>query len=113
MKRVAIFLVMLLVVSLGVPITVLGQAASPTVSAQDDVFSPPMTHLSPGGGLSWRNDGVEQHTITADDDSFDSGVLDPGQTFQLTFDTPGTYPYYCLLHGGPNGDGMAGVVVVS
>src|SRR6266702_1644369 len=29
-----------------------------------------------------------------------------------TFTTPGRYPYYCTLHGGAGGVGMAGVIVV-
>ncbi|MBA3551403.1 MAG: LPXTG cell wall anchor domain-containing protein [Actinobacteria bacterium] len=31
----------------------------------------------------------------------------------MTFDTAGTYPYYCQFHGGPGGDGMAGVISVT
>jgi plastocyanin len=58
-------------------------------------------------------DGEEQHTITADDGSFDSGILNPGDTFSLTFDTPGTSAYYCQIHGGPGGVGMAGTIVVN
>ena len=29
----------------------------------------------------------------------------------MTFDTPGTYGYYCVPHGGP-GIGMAATVIV-
>jgi plastocyanin len=37
-----------------------------------------------------------------------SGLLRKGQTWRLTFTTPGTFHYYCLLHY----PGMAGTVVV-
>lgn len=43
-----------------------------------------------------------------------SGLLIAGggpTTYELTFDTPGTYRYYCALHGDPEG-GMVGDVVV-
>jgi plastocyanin len=34
--------------------------------------------------------------------------------FELTFDTAGEYPYYCVLHAsGPEGPGMAGKIVVT
>ncbi len=34
--------------------------------------------------------------------------------YELTFDTAGEYPYYCILHGsGPQGPGMAGTITVS
>jgi plastocyanin len=36
----------------------------------------------------------------------------PGQTVSRTL-SKGTYPYYCKIHGGPGGTGMAGVIVVS
>jgi plastocyanin len=33
------------------------------------------------------------------------------QTADLTFDTPGEYPYYCAVHGSPS-QGMRGTIVV-
>src|SRR5437588_8527182 len=36
----------------------------------------------------------------------------PGQTVSRRL-AKGTYPYYCKIHGGPNGVGMAGVIVIS
>jgi hypothetical protein len=62
--------------------------------------------------LTWSHDGGEQHTITADDGSFDSGLINPGDTFAQTFDAPGTYLCYCQIHGAPGGIGIAGVVLV-
>jgi plastocyanin len=111
MRRVFVA-VGLVVAGLGLPASALAQGAGTGVSAQDDQFAPAMTSVASGKMLTWQNDGVEQHTITADDGAFDSGNLDPGQTFGFTFDTPGTFAYYCSIHGGPNGQGMAGVVVV-
>jgi plastocyanin len=48
------------------------------------------------------------------------GVIAPGgptyggsNPYELTFDTPGEYGYYCLLHGsGPAGPGMFGTIIV-
>lgn len=31
---------------------------------------------------------------------------------ELTFDTPGEYPYFCAVHGSPN-EGMRGTITVS
>jgi plastocyanin len=40
--------------------------------------------------------------------------LPGGTAYELTFDTPGDYPYYCILHAsGPEGPGMAGTIRVS
>ena len=97
--------------TLVVPSTAFAQDA-PTVSVQDEVFVPPQVEFVAGGTLTWTHDGAEQHTITADDGSFDSGIINPGDTFAFTFLAPGTYPYYCQIHGAPGGIGMAGTVVV-
>ena len=40
---------------------------------------------------------------------FDSGYLQPGQTYQRTFTIPGVYRYVCTLH---ETGGMKGVIVV-
>src|ERR671935_452014 len=100
-----------LALSLGVPASAFAQDA-PSVSVQDEVFVPAQVEIIAGDTLTWSHDGAEQHTITADDESFDSGLINPGDTFQTTFDTPGTYPYHCQIHGAPGGIGMAGVIVV-
>jgi len=60
----------------------------------------------------WSHEGQKPHTVTADDDSFKSDLLKNGATFEHTFGQPGIYLYYCELHGGPAGEGMAGVVQV-
>lgn len=51
--------------------------------------------------------GTSTHTTTfcgddcddpTDTPLWDSGLLDPGQSFELLFDTPGVYLYYCQVH---------------
>jgi len=39
---------------------------------------------------------------------WDSGLLDPGESFSFTFTTPGTFDYYCIPHPF-----MQGQIVVS
>ncbi|MEO5985459.1 MAG: plastocyanin/azurin family copper-binding protein [Candidatus Limnocylindria bacterium] len=52
-----------------------------------------------GTTVTWTNDDPEMiHTVTDVDAGFDSGFLDPGDSFSFTFDTPGEYEYYCLPH---------------
>ena len=77
-------------------------------------YEPKTITVPAGTTVVWTNLDAypNQHTVTADDNTFASPLLDEGQTFSVTFDTPGTYPYYCVPHGYPGGFGMAGVVVV-
>ncbi len=51
-----------------------------------------------GATVRWINEDQVQHTVTGDEGGFDSGLIEPGQTFQRVFDRPGTYPYHCTPH---------------
>jgi len=57
--------------------------------------------------LKWFNNDNAPHTVTANDASFDSGNVAPGQSFTFTFTTPGTYQYHCVYHPW-----MTGTVIV-
>jgi plastocyanin len=49
----------------------------------------------------------EMHTVTASDGSFDSGDLDPDETFTHSFSEGGTFAYICKHHSG-----MTGTIIV-
>ena len=55
-------------------------------------------HVRAGTLVRWVNGDQLQHSVTADDGSFDSGLIDPNQTFERVFDKPGDYPYHCTPH---------------
>ncbi|MDP8957231.1 MAG: PLDc N-terminal domain-containing protein [Actinomycetota bacterium] len=90
---------------------------NPTVETRnvvsgDNFFDPEAVHVSVGTRIVWPNVGQSSHTVTADDGSFESGDLKPGQEYARTFDRAGAYRYYCRYHGTPGGRGMAGVILV-
>jgi plastocyanin len=82
-------------------------ATEASVSVLDRSFSPGSVTIAPNGTVQWTNVSGRDHTVTADDGSFDSGTLIEGATWSLTFDAPGVYPYFCVIH--PD---MRGVVSV-
>ena len=89
-----------------------GFATGTTVSMLDSCFSG-TAHFAPTETtITISNDGALPHTFTAVDGSFDSGQLQPGETFELTIDQPGVFEVFCTLHGTAQGQGMAGVLVV-
>jgi LPXTG-motif cell wall-anchored protein len=88
-------------------------AETKNVSVKDFQFDPKEITINVGDTITWKNDGANPHTVTADDGSFDSGNLDAGGSFSHTFDKAGTIPYYCKLHGAKGGPGMAGTITVS
>jgi plastocyanin len=61
-------------------------------------FDPTVLEARAGDTVVWRNAGTLQHTVTADNGSFDSGMIDSGKTFERRFDTPGVYAYHCTPH---------------
>lgn len=111
------------VVALGVTVVVL---AGPAVDAQqssgvdvrDNEFVDADIVVTAGDTVAWSQSGSNPHSVTADDGSFDShpdclpNCMGQGDTFSHTFETPGEYPYHCKIHGGPDGQGMSGIVRV-
>ena len=72
--------------------------ATVEVQVIDFAFEPAMVMIAPGTTVTWTNAGERPHTVTADDGSFDSGRLDPGEQFSFTFDAVGTFSYVCGFH---------------
>jgi LysM repeat protein/plastocyanin len=84
-----------------------------TVSIQNMMFVPSSITVHVGTLVMWKNLDSVAHTVTSGTPSapsgmFDSGTLNPGQSFQFTFTTPGTFAYYCRIHGAA----MEGTVTV-
>lgn len=68
--------------------------------------------VNAGQPVCWTWSGTSfPHNVKADDDSFTSGPPSNSGNFQRTFNTPGTYGYYCQVHGSLTG-GMRGTITV-
>lgn len=94
-------------------------------------FEPQTITVAVGDEVTWDNTSTEHHTVTAEESSLPSGaayfssggapgedaanddlsaeLVGPGETYSHSFDTPGTYRYYCIPHKGA---GMTGTIVV-
>lgn len=81
------------------------------VTVGDNFFSPANLTIQVGDTVRWTNAvGGNPHDVTADDLSFASETAS-SFTFNVTFDTPGVFGYYCTIHGSP-GSGMSGTITV-
>jgi plastocyanin len=69
------------------------------VSIKGFAFSVSSLNVAEGTKVTWTNNDATTHTVTADDDSFNSGDIAPGQTYSRTFTEAGTYNYHCIYHG--------------
>jgi plastocyanin len=61
-------------------------------------FEPAEVTVPAGSTVLWHNKGKEEHSVTADNKSFDSGWKPKGGNYQRTFTRPGTYAYHCAPH---------------
>jgi plastocyanin len=77
---------------------VAAQIVEPSVGALSWGFSPDTVTVKVGDSITWTNSGSLQHSATADDGSFNSGLLTTAQTFTQTFTTAGTFTYHCTPH---------------
>ena len=83
-----------------------------TVILKNFAFNPTIVTIKAGDTVHWIWQ-EDDHSVTADDASFDSGVQNNGFTFDHMYMTPGTFRYFCKVHGGVGGSGMSGQVVVT
>jgi len=88
-----------------------GESSSEDVQVIDNVFGPKILRLPVGGAIEWTNEGRSLHDVVADDGSFASGDLHPGDAFGRAFPAAGVFAYHCSYHGVP-GSGMSGLIVV-
>ena len=94
-------------------------------------FEPVQLTVGVGERVTFVNNAPDSHTVTADEDSLPSGarffssggfhseqeardnvagaLIDEGESYEVTFDRPGTYRYFCIPHGA---SGMRGTIVV-
>jgi plastocyanin len=80
------------------------------VSIVDFAFEPGTLELAAGATIVWTNVGQAPHTVTSTDGLFDSGVLEPGQTFSHTFADVGSFAYSCAIHPDMTGTITIGAV---
>ena len=78
------------------------------------VFSPASVTIHPGDQVKWTWSSSFHSTTSGSPGQpngiWDSGIQTQGATFTHTFNNAGTFPYYCIPHGGCCG--MVGTVMV-
>lgn len=74
-------------------------------------FSQPELHIEPGTTVRWKNTTNTYHTVTPDGHNAWTQwqTASEGQTFEVTFNVAGEYPYYCIPHRSL---GMMGTIIV-
>jgi plastocyanin len=91
-----------IVLSLGLPAGAL--AAGHSVGIANFAYTPTPLTVAVGDSVIWSNEGFITHTVTAADDSFDSGKIRGGTTFTFQFQRPGEFQYACSIHPRMHGE---------
>ncbi|MEY4607278.1 MAG: hypothetical protein RLY45_2038 [Actinomycetota bacterium] len=84
----------------------------------DNVFLPEAIQIAAGTEVVWLNNGRNDHDVTPDGDvrrqawGVDAEGFPPTGTYSHVFSQPGTYVYFCSIHG-TSAAGMFGTVVVT
>ncbi len=83
------------------PTPVVFDSQSANVDVVDNKFTPPIIQIKRGTTVTWHFKGNVSHTVTSVAGTgmkFDSGGRTKGMTYDVTFNTPGKFDYYCNIH---------------
>ncbi len=90
------------------------QSGAVAISARDNSFTTEDITVTAGTELTWSNDGRNDHNIVGVGDTpfhVDTAQFKPKDEYKVTVSSPGTYKYYCSIHGTAE-KGMIGTVQV-
>jgi len=97
----------------GMSATVENAAGSSTPGCEPDCFIPSPVVITVGGTVTWENTDTAAHTSSSGTPAdglsgvFDSSLIKAGGSYSHTFDTAGTFDYFCMVHPW-----MEGTVIV-
>ena len=79
------------------------KVSRPGCDIEDICYIPSNIVVEKGKSVTWVNEDSSFHSVTSGfygepTELFDSGYLDPYQSYTLSFDEFGTYDYFCTLH---------------
>ncbi len=89
------------------------KASRPGCEELDRCYIPSTVTVESGKQVIWVNEDSAFHSVTSGlydepTDLFDSGHLDPSESFAFEFKESGTYDYFCTLHPWMEGQVMVG-----
>ena len=67
-----------------------------------------VSSVEPAAGTMSLTVGSNKYTVTTDDKTIDTGVIEEDVTVALTFSVAGSYDYYCTAHPGMRGKVIVG-----
>jgi plastocyanin len=89
------------------------KSSRPGCEVSDRCYIPSIIAIDSGNQVTWLNEDSAFHSVTSGfydepSDLFDSGHLDPYESFTFDFNEEGTYDYFCTLHPWMQGQVIVG-----
>ena len=75
-----------------------GAGRAHTVTIEDMRYNPQTLTVRRGDRITWINDDLVPHTVTATAGKFDSHLIQPGNSWTYLARKAGEYDYKCTLH---------------
>lgn len=77
------------------------QTAASEIEIENFAFTPNNITVKKGTTVTWTNKDSTRHDVTPDEKTAEfkaSELLDKDESYSVTFNTSGTYTYFCSLH---------------
>jgi len=104
-RSLTIALLSLFTTSLAWSMTAIPTVTQIMIEDGSPYFAPAKATVASGSPISWYNPTPTDHTVTqngcVEDGTpclFDSGIIPPGEQFNIQGLPPGRYPYHCRIH---------------
>jgi len=89
----------------------------PGCEETNECWIPNDINIAVGDTVTWSNDDTAAHTVTSGSPAdgpdliFDSSLFMAGTSFSHTFDTEGTFDYFCMVHPWMQGNVIVGAAM--
>jgi plastocyanin len=77
---------------------VVDQGSAVQIAIRNFAFVPGNISVRAGAKVTWTNEDDAPHNATDRAGGWETDTLSKGDSGTLTFDTPGTYEYFCTVH---------------
>lgn len=98
MKRCIAFLLMFSLFVVSCKKEEKGMPGTNEIWLEYKAYNPPQLVVTAGTTVTFTNKDNANHTVTSTNNTFDSGKVKSGDNFTYTFNTAGTYYFYCNYH---------------
>src|SRR5919201_5036935 len=100
MRKLLLLAVSLLALAGASPVAA---ATTKTVKITRTAFSPATVTIKTGDAVKWTNSDTRNHQVVANNGTFVSAILKPGQSYAFTFKAAGKYAYHDALNAALKG----------